>query len=223
MVGTTRRFGLGDLLILIFALAAGMQEARNLWRMQVEWQLRIEGPGSYWSSVTPPWLKVVAILTSIAIPMTLACLVFRLRRPRPPRRRLWVQPGAAAMLACALLFAARGVEVAGEIGRSSIKSVPPARVRIEDSTYLLHACRPLGLRVGVIPLAYNGRVWSFDAICLGIQFAEFSAPCGLTVAAVWLVLALSGRWRPEPSWIDRLGRLVGAAWIACAIAYSLPL
>jgi hypothetical protein len=53
--------------------------------------------------------------------------------------------------------------------------------------------------------------------------AAFSAPCGFTVAAIWLLLALSGRWRPERSWIDRLGRLLGLVWMACAIAVSVPL
>lgn len=53
--------------------------------------------------------------------------------------------------------------------------------------------------------------------------AAFSAPCGFTVAVVWLLLALSGRWRPEKSWIDRLGRLLGVVWIAYTIAVSVPL
>jgi hypothetical protein len=34
------------------------------------------------------------------------------------------------------------------------------------------------------------------------------------VAAAWAVLALGGRWSPEKSWIDRLGRLSGLYWIA---------
>ena len=36
---------------------------------------------------------------------------------------------------------------------------------------------------------------------------------GLVVAAVWLGLLLSRRWRPEPGWIDRLGRLIGGLWL----------
>jgi hypothetical protein len=36
---------------------------------------------------------------------------------------------------------------------------------------------------------------------------------GLSVLGAWLVLALSGR-RPETSWIDRMGRLVGIAWLS---------
>ena len=34
-----------------------------------------------------------------------------------------------------------------------------------------------------------------------------------TVAATWVVLGLSGRWRAEKSWVDRAGRLFGFYWI----------
>src|SRR4051794_36855413 len=37
---------------------------------------------------------------------------------------------------------------------------------------------------------------------------------GFAVGGAWLALTLSGRRRPEPGWIDGLGRLVGAAWLA---------
>lgn len=37
---------------------------------------------------------------------------------------------------------------------------------------------------------------------------------GLAVAFAWLALALAGRWRPEPGWIDPAGRGVGWLWIA---------
>jgi hypothetical protein len=38
--------------------------------------------------------------------------------------------------------------------------------------------------------------------------------CGFSVAVAWLTLALGGRWRPEPSWIDRMGRVLGFYFIA---------
>lgn len=41
-----------------------------------------------------------------------------------------------------------------------------------------------------------------------------SPPIGPAVAATWLALILSGRWRPERGWIDRLGFGIGAFWIA---------
>jgi hypothetical protein len=33
------------------------------------------------------------------------------------------------------------------------------------------------------------------------------------VPGSWLFLALSGRWRAQADWIDRLGRILGAFWI----------
>jgi hypothetical protein len=48
----------------------------------------------------------------------------------------------------------------------------------------------------------------------------FNYACNLTdtigrlTSILWLVLALSGRWRPGQSWTDRLAWLLGAAFIA---------
>jgi len=50
-------------------------------------------------------------------------------------------------------------------------------------------------------------------------FREILPWVGSSVAAVWLNLVLSGRWIAEPSWIDRLGRLLAAYWIGVAILY----
>ena len=49
----------------------------------------------------------------------------------------------------------------------------------------------------------------------GIQyyFDLIPYPIGIAVAAVWLHLATSGRWRNEPGWIDRTGRVLGVAWL----------
>jgi hypothetical protein len=33
-------------------------------------------------------------------------------------------------------------------------------------------------------------------------------------------MALSDRWRPEPSWLDRLCRLLGWAWLAMALVFA---
>lgn len=43
---------------------------------------------------------------------------------------------------------------------------------------------------------------------------------GLVVSASWLVLAISGRWRAEPDWIDRAGRVLGVAWILSSFVVS---
>lgn len=37
------------------------------------------------------------------------------------------------------------------------------------------------------------------------------------VPVAWSVLAASHRWRSEPSWVDRSGRMVGVGWTASAL------
>jgi hypothetical protein len=39
------------------------------------------------------------------------------------------------------------------------------------------------------------------------------------VAGGWFVLLLAGWWRPQPSWIDRLGRVAGFLWIIPYLVY----
>jgi hypothetical protein len=39
---------------------------------------------------------------------------------------------------------------------------------------------------------------------------------GFGVVVAWITLVLVGRWRPEPTWLDRLGRAVGIVWILMA-------
>jgi hypothetical protein len=46
-----------------------------------------------------------------------------------------------------------------------------------------------------------------------VPFEYTSFSLGSGVVAAWSVLALSMRWRAERSWIDRLGRVMGAYWI----------
>jgi hypothetical protein len=43
---------------------------------------------------------------------------------------------------------------------------------------------------------------------------EATQYAGEAVVGSWLALALSRRWRPEPSWVDRAGRVLGAYWLA---------
>jgi hypothetical protein len=58
-----------------------------------------------------------------------------------------------------------------------------ARVRVNESSYLLHVSVP----------APNGVIGSVDLGCWGVAMAAFAAPGGYCVGAVWLLLALSGR------------------------------
>lgn len=42
---------------------------------------------------------------------------------------------------------------------------------------------------------------------------------GAAVVVTWFLIWRAGRWRPEPSWIDRLGRLLGDFWIVFGFAF----
>jgi hypothetical protein len=43
---------------------------------------------------------------------------------------------------------------------------------------------------------------------------------GLAVLAAWMTLLLGQRWCPEPTWIDRLGRVAGIYWIVVGFAVT---
>jgi hypothetical protein len=57
---------------------------------------------------------------------------------------------------------------------------------------------------------------NFDSI-----WWDLGQDTGLAIAALWVVLALGRRWRASPDWIDRLGRLIGAGWVASTVAALL--
>jgi hypothetical protein len=44
---------------------------------------------------------------------------------------------------------------------------------------------------------------------------------GWAVAVSWFTLLLIGRWRPEPSWVDRCGRALGFTWMIIGPLASL--
>lgn len=40
---------------------------------------------------------------------------------------------------------------------------------------------------------------------------------GLLILSTWNLVAIGGRWKPEPTWIDRTGRTLGLCWIGWAV------
>lgn len=211
---TQRRLNLGDLMILIVAIGVATASVREMW------QGITIGPQERYKSLTPERLLAATALAAVATPLTLACLVCRLRTPRPRWRRVVIQPGTAAMIACVVVSAAQGAEVAASLcapAVSQLGSFEMARVspiRFSETEYL----------VLVRSVAGNGVVGNIEPLgCFGVVVTGYTRPCGSAVLAVWMVLALSGRWRPESSWVDRLGRLLGATWVVIALLTLLPL
>jgi hypothetical protein len=153
--------------------------------MRIDWMLR--GPRGLLG-------LIVHVLAEMPLPFmimwTVALLGLRLRQPRPALRRLARQPG---LVACGAAMLALILEVAGIIlgeivvpPSSVIARTVPPYLRLSLPRAILHSIR------GTILLQVNA---------------------GCAVAGALLILALSGRWRSEPSWLDRSGRALGYAWM----------
>lgn len=105
-----RRFTLLDGMIAVAALGAGLGLIRPL-NLDFDWEIYGEiwlNPHLFWDS----WMADQAIVqafnvaTIITFASTLATLAFRLRSPKPSRRRLARQPGMAAILTAAAAWIA---------------------------------------------------------------------------------------------------------------------
>ena len=59
------------------------------------------------------------------------------------------------------------------------------------------------------------ETWAFVfSLCVtGAGWLVMGGAC-VFMPAAWLALKRSGRWSPEPSWIDRFGRVLGVCWWA---------
>jgi hypothetical protein len=137
------------------------------------------------------------IPTPSLIMIGLGVLICRLRSPRPSLRRLARQPGSVALGCMALALMSEGILLA--IGWA----VAPT------FDQLLPLPKTPGY-VTVFPARDLSLIYRFGFV-------------GMAIAVSWLMLAISGRWRPEPSWIDRTGRCLGIWWITANVASGLKL
>jgi len=64
------------------------------------------------------------------------------------------------------------------------------------------------------PNPFHSLDWSPVIVMFG------SLLVGSFVLSSWVTMAVCGRWRPEPTWLDRLGRFLGVLWIAIASVYG---
>jgi hypothetical protein len=180
--GIRRRFTLLDGMIAVAALAAELALIRSL-DLGIDWEFHSKiWTDTHWFfhswMIDRLFVQIFALATTVALSSTLAALAYRLRRPRPRRRRLASQPGMAAILAAVAAWTMTLPHVAPRLSRS------------------------------------------LDSIAdelLGIDLGTAAVLAGFGVATRWGMLLLSGRWRSEPSWIDRLGRLVGVGWMALSL------
>ena len=184
-----RRFGVADGLILVAATAVGLATSRWLAPDLTLQQFSeyVTKPRDGRRSLTFFILQLTAELSSVfvipgLVAWTVACLLLRLRRPRPPWRRLSRQPGT---MACLIATVAIGLSAAfGAIG------------------WVMEDQRD------------DAMEW------LAVQSLAVPPQAGAAVFWCWVTMALSGRWRPEPTWLDRLCRLLGLAWLTMALLFT---
>lgn len=179
-----RRFRLVDAMVLTAAAAATMGIQRWTWEhVSRHWNGQLD-PTDDWPAWVrwrnlANWYEVVAWPYIAVAASTL--LILRLIPPRPSRRRLTSQAGATACVAVVVSASYRLLDVALDTWTNSF-SHPNA------------------------PAEYHWETLHFYLV-RWLDWAPWDA--GLAVAALWLTLALGGRLRVEPSWIDRAGRLLG--------------
>jgi hypothetical protein len=200
-----RPLHLSDTLILMMALCLALAWDRGRFIDPTRW---ISLPPSSLPKTlfpsTPGWpltlttylINGVELLPPFLITVSLAVLVLRLRKPSPVRRWLFWQPGSSSCAVASVALVAAG------------------------SLYLISYL--VSYLSGGVPSAFLARRIHEDLMPENLTAA--ATAIGYGVAGTWIALAAKRRWRPEPGLIDRLGRLVGAGWIAMVIGgMILPL
>ncbi len=183
-----RRFTIADGMILVAAAGVALMAIRDT----LQW--RDFSETSAFADTFVRWAHDgIYVLGALST----ALLICRLRRPRPPRRRLWLLPGTTPALATTV--------VSLECLAGAVKSSVASRRSLEP-----------------LPSHIFGRGLStmvlFEFESRYLSSWEFVAP---EVGLTWLVLFLAGRWRTEASWVDRLGRALGFCWLVLFLAFRL--
>ncbi len=199
---TPRKFLLSDAIVLVAATAVGLAMVKpyHATLPALNW-----GPPYPFDRPFAGWIKnlwfCLVLAAPFAVVWTLAILGLRLRRPRDRWSRLIRQPGLVAGLMAALVLAVRLVGFA----TMCVRVIGQPRLWIWTAKYAGGGGAWVGWPPGYL-------LFETD------HFLDTMAMIGVAVAASWMLLLASGRWRSERSWIDRAGRALGWFWIA-----SLPL
>jgi hypothetical protein len=188
-----RSFRMSDGLLLMLATGVGLLVAsdalgRNRYWIEEAWE-GLQSPDAGWDGLWELREYGYRIFRPILLAWTAAIVVLRLRRPRPSRRRLWRQPGFVACFAVtfALAFWWAGL------------AVP---IVLATAGELSQATEPDRFREWI-----EYPAWAWD------QHQTEAFDPALAIGVACLASRAVGRPRPEPSWIDRAGRLMGAIWL----------
>jgi hypothetical protein len=180
-----------DAMVLIAATAAGLGIARGI--RDALWEATNQsvkvGPVGPALLLAARW-TVLAYPFLVAWTIALLLLLFLPRRFWPSPGDLLNRPGTAACGAAAMAITIGTVNLA---------------------MLILVAFARLGT-----PLTSKELVGTFVYGIIHNMGVELGMP-GLGVTVVWSMLALSGRWRSEPNWLDRTGRSLGFAWVVLMV------
>ena len=202
-MATGRRFLLSDAIVLVLATAVGLAVVRPYYATMtlLDWAPPIPQAAPFNGWIKGLWGCLV-LAAPLVMAWTLAILALRLRRPRDRWIRLVRQPGLVAGLMAASVLAWR------LLGFATMYPRVIGRPRLNILT----------VRSGALSGIWGGG-WPPDHLLFETDhFLDTMAIIGVAVASSWILLLASGRWRPERSWIDRAGRVLGWFWIA-----ALPL
>jgi hypothetical protein len=187
-----RKLTIMDGILLLAAIGVGLAIARQHHRAVVELPSWHRGMSFmevwYWT------YHKSCVLQISSMPLSMMLLILRLRQPRPRFKRLMRQPGTVA---CWAVFFVVGLRILGVLEGALLARI--VGVRWHEMVFDWPWVDEFG----------------WDALPLVVfTWAQDLAPqmC-LAVAVTWSLLAVSGQWHPEPSWIDRMGRVIGIYYI----------
>lgn len=181
-----RRFTIADGMILIAAVACGLAWARRVWPL---FKLSSPTPTGSWLWFVDRGELVLFMTVPCLLCLTIAAAILRVRRPRPSWRRIVRQPGMTSLMT-ALLF----LSVA----------LPPIVLAVD----LSYRKRNMGKSYWA-----EAQTWA-DLPSALIEYLVYATPApGFAVIVAWTTLAVQRRWRNEPTWIDRGGRVLGVSWV----------
>jgi hypothetical protein len=224
-----RKLDLRDALILVMATAAGLAFYRAT-APRVAKDVSTENPTVRCYVIPPSWVPplglewpspgggsrvrgVIAAARPFLVAWTLAFPLLRLRRPRPGWRELARQPG---MVACGISTLVLMALLLGISLESALSSWVGPGATAATAPGLASPISPGSPGPGAAtPITEPPLAAMRSALLLRASSVDFAAHA---IAGAWLIMALGGWRRPERSGIDRLGRALGAAWIAMMVA-----
>lgn len=141
------------------------------------------------STAERTWTTTKSFFPCLVVVMP-ALFLLSLRPPHPGRRVLSRQPGVMACGAGSLVLCWEGMRA----GYSMVQEL------------MRNGWRTAPHR------QYYRFIW-WERLLPSISPIEIA----VVILATWFVIAFGQRWRPEPHWIDRGGRVLGITWLVCAL------